>query len=90
MVIKAKGKVVGNVQYLDLFVLSEKENKNELTSECYVMSNVPSRSYQGRGQVSRPYFKRCWRGAWVAQSVEHPTLAQVMISQLMSSSPESG
>ena len=22
------------------------------------------------------------RGAWVAQSVEHPTLAQVMISQL--------
>ena len=30
------------------------------------------------------------RGTWVAQSVERPTLAQVMISQLMSSSPASG
>ena len=29
-------------------------------------------------------------GSWVAQSVEHLTLAQVMISQLMSSSPTSG
>ena len=31
-----------------------------------------------------------WRGAWVAQSVERPTLAQVMISQSMGSSPASG
>ena len=30
------------------------------------------------------------RGAWVAQSVKHPTSAQVMISQSMSSSPASG
>ena len=30
------------------------------------------------------------RGAWVAQSVERPTSAQVMISRLMSSSPASG
>ena len=29
------------------------------------------------------------RGAWVAQSVEHLTLAQVMISQFASSSPMS-
>ena len=29
-------------------------------------------------------------GAWVAQSVERPTSAQVMISQLVSSSPASG
>ena len=29
-------------------------------------------------------------GGWVAQSVEHPTLAQVMILQLMSSNPMSG
>ena len=29
-------------------------------------------------------------GAWVAQSVEHPTSAQVMISQSVSSSPASG
>ena len=30
------------------------------------------------------------RGAWVAQSVKRPTLAQVMISQFVSSSPVSG
>ena len=29
-------------------------------------------------------------GVWVAQSVEHPTSAQVMISQFVSSSPASG
>ena len=32
---------------------------------------------------------KCW-GAWVAQSVEHPTSAQVMISRSVSSSPASG
>ena len=31
-----------------------------------------------------------FRGSWVAQSAECPTSAQVMISQLMSSSPTSG
>ena len=30
------------------------------------------------------------RGAWVAQSVKHPTQAQVMISQFMSLSPALG
>ena len=30
------------------------------------------------------------RGAWVAQSVKRPTLAQVMISRLVSSGPASG
>ena len=34
--------------------------------------------------------KKYYRGAWVAQLVEHPTSAQVMISQLISSSPTSG
>ena len=34
-------------------------------------------------------FKIEIRGAWVAQSVECPTSAQVMISQLVSSSPAS-
>ena len=29
-------------------------------------------------------------GAWVAQSVDHPTLAQVMISRFVGSSPTSG
>ena len=33
--------------------------------------------------------QRAW-GAWVAQSVEHPSSAQVMISQLVSPSPASG
>ena len=33
--------------------------------------------------------KTLW-GSWVAQSVKHQTLAQVMISQLMSSSPTAG
>ena len=32
---------------------------------------------------------RMW-GAWVAQLVERPTLAQVMISQFVGSSPASG
>ena len=31
----------------------------------------------------------CW-GTWVAQSVGHPTSAQVMISRFMGSSPTSG
>ena len=31
-----------------------------------------------------------FQGTWVAQSVKHPTLAQVMISQFMSLSPASG
>ena len=30
------------------------------------------------------------RGAWVAQSVNHPTSAQVMVSRFVSSSPASG
>ena len=33
--------------------------------------------------------EQAW-GTWVAQSVKHPALAQVMISQLLSSSPTSG
>ena len=34
--------------------------------------------------------KTFFRGAWVAQLVEHPTLARVMISQLVGLSPASG
>ena len=34
--------------------------------------------------------KRKIRGAWVAQSVERPASAQVMISQFVGSSPASG
>ena len=31
-----------------------------------------------------------YRGTWVAQLVEHPNSAQVMVSQFMSSDPASG
>ena len=34
--------------------------------------------------------KRCFWGAWVAQSVKRPTSAQVMISRFVGSSPASG
>ena len=36
------------------------------------------------------YHTYMWQGAWVAQSVKRPALAQVMISHFMSSSPASG
>ena len=36
------------------------------------------------------HFKKILRGTGVALSVERPTSAQVMISQFVSSSPESG
>ena len=44
--------------------------------------------------TSKKYIKlfksSSFRGAWVAQSVEHPTSAQVMISWSVGSSPASG
>ena len=40
-----------------------------------------------RPRIAKAILKKQNRGAWVAQSVKHPTSAQVMISQLMSSSP---
>ena len=39
--------------------------------------------------VQQRKYTRIW-GAWVAQSVERPTSAQVMISHSMGSSPASG
>ena len=36
------------------------------------------------------HVKTVFRGAWVAQSVEQPTSAQVMISRFVRSSPASG
>ena len=41
---------------------------------------------RGRG----PDIKKLFQGGWVAQSVKLPTLAQVVISQFVSSSPMSG
>ena len=44
------------------------------------------------GVRSKSFIQKLWHpwGAWVAQWVEHPTLAQVMISWSMSSSPMLG
>ena len=44
---------------------------------------------RGPGAVGT-FIKSGRRGAWVAQSVERPTSAQVTISQAVSSSPASG
>ena len=41
-------------------------------------------------EPQRVLLKPKCRGAWVAQSVKQPTLAQVMISRLVSSNPTSG
>ena len=43
--------------------------------------------YQDKSQLNE---KKKLRGAWVAQSVKHPTSAQVTISLSVSSSPASG
>ena len=46
--------------------------------------------------ITPPYFRYVilntilWRGTWVAQSVKHPTLAQVMVLQFINSNPVSG
>ena len=40
--------------------------------------------------IEEEFRKKVFRGAWVAQSVERPTSAQVMISQSVSSSPALG
>ena len=37
-----------------------------------------------------PIENKLFRGAWVAQSVKHPTSAQVMIPQFVGSSPAPG
>ena len=42
------------------------------------------------GYSFEPFKKSFPGGTWVAQSVEHPTSAQVMISWFVSSSPTSG
>ena len=72
---------------------------------CCVMGCFPCRNFSCnrmclffadylRGRFIFKIGKRNWNskfwGTWVAQWVKHPTLAQVMISQLRSSSPVSG
>ena len=53
--------------------------------------NVISKSYILKYSPIKDYVKKYLiRGAWVAQSVKRPTLAQVMILLSVSSSPTSG
>ena len=40
--------------------------------------------------LKKIFLSKIMRGTWMAQCVQHPTLAQVMISQFMSSSPTLG
>ena len=54
-----------------------------LVTQC-ISGNTPTAT-----QASSP-LNFCRRGAWVAQPVERPTSAQVMISRFVSSSPTSG
>ena len=49
-----------------------------------------SRSRHKTGLVASSIKKLNKRGTWVAQSVEHPTLAQVMTSWFVGSSPALG
>ena len=54
-------------------------------------SRVLSFSLKNKQTLKKNFFLNIQsRGVWVAQSVERPTSAQVMISQLVSSSPASG
>ena len=53
-----------------------------------LVSNISKCS--GADEMKQCMFKRCYWGTWVAQSVEHPTSVQVMISHSVSSSPASG
>ena len=57
---------------------------------CFFVSNV-DRHVGGKGKMWKilKNILYLW-GAWVTQSVKHLTLAQVMISRFMGSSPVSG
>ena len=56
-----------------------------------VLSTIAKLWKEPKCPLTDEWIKKMWyRGAWVVQSVERPTLAQVMISQFVSSSPTSG
>ena len=57
-----------------------------------VASEVNKMIHRGAGRNQEPimFLKVKKRGAWVAQSLERPTSAQVRISRSVSSSPASG
>ena len=62
-----------------------------LSPACGPQPPNPNFSLWGKGPAEGALVKTgCHWGAWVAQPVEHPASAQVMISRFVSSSPTSG
>ena len=51
---------------------------------------MKSKNHSVGDMINCVKIKRKWRGAWVAQLVERPTSAQVMISHSVSLSPALG
>ena len=92
-----KGCDLPQIFRLDLLTVVNRQNGDKLQQKslklplcsmilplCFV---ITSRTLH-MGQ--KPFKRSNSRGAWVAQSVGHPTSAQVTISRSMSSSPASG
>ena len=71
-----------------LLLLHQQNGKHRPFQPCTLSHPQP----QGQSLAPRgcPIKKHRMRGTWVAQSVECPTSAQVMISQFVGSSPASG
>ena len=68
-----------------------------MSRDVYVcLGNIPGSNVEHRHKKEKDSIQlleleywKLWQDTWVAQSVEHLTSAQVMISQLMSASPMS-
>ena len=75
--------------------LAQKQTPRSINREPRYKPTLIWSIYNTRGRniwkEKDSFFKKIvFRGAWVAQWIEHPTSAQVMISQFVSSSPASG
>ena len=82
-----------NVRQETIKILEEKASKNlfDLGRSNFLL-NMSLEARETKAKMNYWHLikiKSFW-GAWVAQLVEHPTSAQVMISQSVSSSPASG
>ena len=65
----------------------------EIAKESWNLSNSLYLQAKGSGEYfKKDFYQSVWvfRGTWVAHSVKRPTLAKVMVSLSMSSSPPSG
>ena len=74
-------------------ILKEKAGKNlfDLDRSNFLLNmSLEARETKAKMNYWELIKIKSFRGAWVAQSVGHPTSAQVMISQTVSLSPASG